>query len=53
MDHAARLDIRHAYAKRLMAAAGIQLERIERAFASVPREHYLGPALWPILRWSG
>ena len=49
-----RLDIlRQAYAKRLLAAMELAHDRVEAAFASVPREHYLGPGPWPILRASG
>ena len=49
-----RLNIlRQAYAKRLLAAMELAHDRVEAAFASVPREHYLGPGPWPILRASG
>jgi protein-L-isoaspartate(D-aspartate) O-methyltransferase len=44
--------VRRAYAKQIMAAAGVPHERLTRAFASVPRERFLGPGPWPILRWS-
>jgi protein-L-isoaspartate(D-aspartate) O-methyltransferase len=44
--------VRHAYAKHLLAAAGIADERIEAAFAAVPREIFLGPGPWAILRWA-
>jgi protein-L-isoaspartate(D-aspartate) O-methyltransferase len=48
-----RLDIlRRAYATRLLAAVNLRHDRIEDAFATVPREHYLGPGPWPILRDS-
>jgi protein-L-isoaspartate(D-aspartate) O-methyltransferase len=43
--------VRRAYAKQIMAAARVPYERIMRAFASVPRERFLGPGPWPILRW--
>ena len=45
--------VRHAYAKHVMAAAGVADERVETAFATVPREQFLGPGPWPILRWLG
>ena len=45
--------VRRAYAKQVMAAAGVADERVEAAFAAVPREHFLGPGPWPILRWLG
>jgi protein-L-isoaspartate(D-aspartate) O-methyltransferase len=43
--------VRRAYAKQLTAAAGIQDARVEAAFAAVPREHFLGPGPWQIMRW--
>ena len=43
--------VRRAYAKQITAAAGIEDARIEAAFAAVPREHFLGPGPWQILRW--
>src|SRR5713101_4210369 len=54
MDLETRLEIvRRAYAKQVMAAAGVANRRIEAAFAAVPREDFLGPGPWPILRWGG
>jgi protein-L-isoaspartate(D-aspartate) O-methyltransferase len=44
--------VRRAFGKQIMAAAGMPHERLAAAFASVPREHFLGPGPWPILRWS-
>jgi protein-L-isoaspartate(D-aspartate) O-methyltransferase len=44
--------VRRAYAKHLLAAAGIADKRIEAAFATVPREAFLGPGPWAILRWA-
>ena len=35
--------VRRAYAKHVMAAAGVADERVETAFATVPREQFLGP----------
>ena len=46
------LIVRRAYAKQIMAAAGVADRRIEAAFAAVPREAFLGPGPWPILRWG-
>jgi protein-L-isoaspartate(D-aspartate) O-methyltransferase len=34
-----------------MAELRIEDARIEAAFAAVPREQFLGPGPWPILRW--
>jgi protein-L-isoaspartate(D-aspartate) O-methyltransferase len=51
MDRRSKLAIvRRAYAKQIMAAAGVTDRRVEAAFAAVPREHFLGPGPWPILR---
>jgi len=45
--------VRRAYAKQVMAAAGVEDARVEAAFAAVHREDFLGPGPWPILRWGG
>src|SRR6266702_4666660 len=51
MDRESELAIvRRAYAKHIMAAAGIADRRVEAAFAAVPRETFLGRGPWPILR---
>jgi protein-L-isoaspartate(D-aspartate) O-methyltransferase len=42
--------IRQAYARQIMAAAGVPYERVAQAFAAVPRERFLGLGPWPILR---
>ena len=53
MDREAELEIvRSAYAKRVMFVAGVHDRRVEAAFASVPRERFLGRGPWPILRWD-
>jgi protein-L-isoaspartate(D-aspartate) O-methyltransferase len=53
MDRESALEIiRRAYAKRVLAAAGVSDRRIEAAFAAVNREDFLGPGPWPILRWG-
>jgi protein-L-isoaspartate(D-aspartate) O-methyltransferase len=53
MDRETRVDIiRRAYAKQVVAAACITDRRLENAFAAVPREDFLGPGPWPILRWG-
>jgi len=52
MDRDTELNIvRRAYAKQIMAAAGVVDRRVEAAFATVPREDFLGRGPWPILRW--
>ncbi|MFL9869476.1 rRNA adenine N-6-methyltransferase family protein [Paraburkholderia fungorum] len=45
--------VRRAYARRLIASAGIANPGIEAAFATVERERYLGPGPWPILCPAG
>lgn len=53
MDRETELGIvRRAYAKQIMAAAGVRDRRVENAFAAVRREDFLGRGPWPILRWS-
>jgi protein-L-isoaspartate(D-aspartate) O-methyltransferase len=53
MDRDRELEIiRHAYARQVMAAAGVADARIEAAFAAVRREDFLDPGPWHILRWS-
>src|SRR5438132_13453051 len=53
MDRESELAIvRRAYAKQIMAAAGVIDRRVEAAFAAVPREHFLGQGPWQILRWG-
>lgn len=45
--------VRRAYAKQVLAAARVKDERVEAAFAAVPREDFLGPGPWPIHRFWG
>ena len=45
--------IRRAYAKQVLASVSVDDQRVEDAFATVPREDFLGPGPWPILRWRG
>jgi protein-L-isoaspartate(D-aspartate) O-methyltransferase len=45
--------LRRAYAKQVAAAAGTMEPRIIAAFAAVPREDYLDPGPWQIVRWRG
>src|SRR5690348_4897696 len=40
--------IRRAYAKQLLAIAGVRDPRLEQAYASVPREDFLGPGPWTV-----
>src|SRR5689334_10802750 len=42
--------MRDNYAKQVLASVGVTDKRIERAFATVRREHYLGAGPWKILR---
>jgi protein-L-isoaspartate(D-aspartate) O-methyltransferase len=53
MDRETELAIvRRAYAKQIMAAAGVVDPRIEAAYAQIRREDFLGPGPWQILRAS-
>ncbi len=45
--------VRRAYAKQIMAAAGVTAPAIEDAFAAVRREDFLGKGPWPIFRYAG
>jgi protein-L-isoaspartate(D-aspartate) O-methyltransferase len=40
--------LRQFYAEELRAVANLQSERLVRAFAKVPREHFLGPGPWRV-----
>jgi protein-L-isoaspartate(D-aspartate) O-methyltransferase len=42
--------IRAAYARQILALAEIDDGRLDAAFAAIPREDFLGPGPWPILR---
>jgi protein-L-isoaspartate(D-aspartate) O-methyltransferase len=53
MDPQAELRIiRAAYAKQILAAASVDNPRLASAFASIPREDFLGPGPWLIRRWT-
>lgn len=43
-------ELRRAYARRVLAAAGVMDEALEEAFATVPREDFLGPGPWRVVR---
>ena len=45
-------DVRRRYAKEVLAAAGVEDEALEDAFASVKREDFLGPGPWQIQRFG-
>ena len=52
MDTQAELRIvRAAYAKQVLAAAGVDNARLAQAFAAIPREDFLGPGPWLVRRW--
>lgn len=52
MDPQAELQIvRAAYAKQVLAAAGVADVDLARAFAAIPRENFVGPGPWLVLRW--
>lgn len=53
MDQQAELRIvRGAYAKQILAATNVANPRLANAFATIPREDFLGPGPWLILRWT-
>jgi protein-L-isoaspartate(D-aspartate) O-methyltransferase len=53
MDRVTELDIvRRAYAKQILAEAGVSDRRIEAAFAAIRREDFIGPGPWQIVRWG-
>jgi protein-L-isoaspartate(D-aspartate) O-methyltransferase len=52
MDTQAELRIvRAAYAKQVLAAASVDDARLAQAFATIPREDFVGPGPWLVLRW--
>ena len=52
MDKETELGIvRRAFAKQILAAAGVADRRMEDAYAHVRREHFLAPGPWHIFRW--
>jgi len=51
MDRQSELAIvRRAYAKQVLAAAGVVDARIEHAYAAIARESFLGPGPWSMFR---
>jgi protein-L-isoaspartate(D-aspartate) O-methyltransferase len=40
--------LRHYYAEELRAVGNVQSEAVVKAFAKVPREHFLGPGPWQV-----
>src|SRR5262245_27742582 len=45
--------VRRAFAKQVLAEVQIDNARLEAAYATVQREHFLGPGPWVIWRWLG
>jgi protein-L-isoaspartate(D-aspartate) O-methyltransferase len=50
-DEAALATVRRAFARQMMAIAGVQDDRVEQAFASVRREDFLGSEPWRFVLW--
>ena len=44
--------IRRAYAKQILAKAGVDDPRVENAVADIRREDFLGPGPWPVVGWG-
>jgi len=54
MDRESELTVvRRAYAKQILAAAGVADARVEHAYATVPRERFLGPGPWQMYPYTG
>lgn len=51
-DEAELAIVRRAFARQIMAIAGVQDEAVERAFASVRRENFLGAEPWQLVMWK-
>jgi protein-L-isoaspartate(D-aspartate) O-methyltransferase len=45
--------VRRDYARKIMTMAGVDFPELERAYATVPREHYVGPGPWILAGMSG
>ncbi len=43
--------IRAAYAKQVLAVGSVEDTRLAQAFAAIPREDFVGPGPWLVLRW--
>jgi protein-L-isoaspartate(D-aspartate) O-methyltransferase len=44
--------VRRAYARQMMALAGVEDARVEQAFASIRREDFLGAEPWQLVQWG-
>jgi protein-L-isoaspartate(D-aspartate) O-methyltransferase len=51
-DEAELAVVRRAFARQIMAIGNVQDERVERAFATVRREDFLGAEPWQIVLWK-
>ena len=43
--------VRRAYARQMLGIGNIRNDRLELAFATIRREHFLGPEPWQIVQW--
>src|SRR5262245_42775621 len=43
--------VRRAYARQMLVIANVRNDRLEKVFATIRREDFLGPAPWRIVQW--
>ena len=43
--------VRRAYARQMLGIGNIRNDRLELAYATIRREHFLGPEPWQIVQW--
>jgi protein-L-isoaspartate(D-aspartate) O-methyltransferase len=51
LDHEGLAIVRRAYARQMLTVAGVQNDRLERTFAAIRREDFLGSEPWRIVRY--
>lgn len=45
--------LRREYARKILARAGVSSPRLEEAYATIPREDFVGPGPWALFRMTG